>query len=184
MKQSPNYDVEFQNKIETLYESRLNAENSEEVFEISSKIDSLSKERIKPYETKRDKIVFLLSNLPSYTDYQIAEIVGCTKEYVSQFTVKRDEYGVAKYIYYKEPVPEELREEILTRDEFCVKCGGVSELEIHHIIPEILGGPTHELNLAVLCSDCHNDVHRESGGKYVVYSSLFEFASICGWEPF
>lgn len=60
----------------------------------------------------------------------------------------------------KKNIPKKLREEILNRDFYtCQACGMYHEtsrgLEIHHVLPEYLGGPTTLDNLITLCFVCH-----------------------------
>lgn len=55
-----------------------------------------------------------------------------------------------------------LRETIITPDSACGKCGSQEQLEIHHILPVIIGGNNNDNNMIVLCAECH---------KYI--SSLF-----------
>jgi len=49
------------------------------------------------------------------------------------------------------------------RDTFmkCVRCGAEENLELHHIIPEGLGGSDDPGNLLHLCRRCHNWLHRK-----------------------
>ncbi len=50
-----------------------------------------------------------------------------------------------------------IRERILVRDgAACRKCGkGVGRLEVDHVVPLAAGGSNAELNLQLLCIDCH-----------------------------
>lgn len=49
---------------------------------------------------------------------------------------------------------EELRSQVLKRDEVCVSCGGVAT-EVDHIRPLAIGGTNELDNLQLLCSSCH-----------------------------
>jgi len=54
-----------------------------------------------------------------------------------------------------------LRRDILDRDNYaCQKCRfedkTAKTLEVHHIIPQFLGGDDKIDNLITLCSDCHH----------------------------
>lgn len=53
-------------------------------------------------------------------------------------------------------ISEELRDEILTRDNYqCVLCNSKKQLELDHIIPFIIGGKTIKENLRTLCKKCN-----------------------------
>ncbi len=39
--------------------------------------------------------------------------------------------------------------------ERCELCGSGRDLQVHHIIPVVLGGPDVEENLIVVCAGCH-----------------------------
>jgi Holliday junction DNA helicase RuvB len=57
-------------------------------------------------------------------------------------------------------IPEPLRRKVMARDDCrCRCCGSRHGLQIHHIIPWSMSGPTEEWNLIVLCRRCHALVH-------------------------
>jgi len=51
-----------------------------------------------------------------------------------------------------------LRKVMITPDSCCGKCGSKDNLEIHHMLPVILGGDNIDDNLLILCRDCHQKV--------------------------
>ena len=51
-----------------------------------------------------------------------------------------------------------LREVMITPDSHCGKCGSKDNLEIHHMLPVVLGGDNIDDNLLILCRDCHQKV--------------------------
>jgi hypothetical protein len=54
-------------------------------------------------------------------------------------------------------VPDWLRWKIWERDDFrCLQCGVRRFLTIDHIIPQSLGGSSHERNLRTLCRSCNS----------------------------
>lgn len=56
----------------------------------------------------------------------------------------------------KLPIPERLREAVYKRDgKLCFACKHLRATEIHHIIPECIGGETIITNLVALCHICH-----------------------------
>lgn len=46
----------------------------------------------------------------------------------------------------------------------CCNCGEVDNLELHHIIPLLLGGTNRPSNLVWLCNRCHKSAH---GGRHI-----------------
>ena len=56
---------------------------------------------------------------------------------------------------------EKLRLEILRRDNWrCQFCGGMTNLEIHHVQFRSHSGEDSEQNLITLCTVCHTKKHR------------------------
>jgi hypothetical protein len=54
-----------------------------------------------------------------------------------------------------------IREEVLSDQEKCLKCGSSKNLHVHHNIPVFAGGEKYEKrNLTTLCQNCHYQVHR------------------------
>jgi hypothetical protein len=45
------------------------------------------------------------------------------------------------------------------RLDFCVACGHKADLNHHHMVPRVLGGPDDENNMLTLCVECHGKVH-------------------------
>jgi hypothetical protein len=59
--------------------------------------------------------------------------------------------------YRKQPIPQALRQEIFTRDEYrCKHCGSTKDLRVDHIHPERHGGTLHPDNLQTLCHSCNS----------------------------
>lgn len=57
----------------------------------------------------------------------------------------------------KKPVPAKIRWEVWVRDDFtCRYCRSRRYLEVDHIYPESLGGPTTMENLQTLCRSCNS----------------------------
>ena len=53
-----------------------------------------------------------------------------------------------------------LREYVLERDNYkCSKCGSDNQLQMHHIVPLMLGGSNETENIITLCSKCHGNIH-------------------------
>lgn len=49
-----------------------------------------------------------------------------------------------------------IRKTMITSDSVCGKCGSKEDLEIHHMLPVVLGGDNDDRNLIILCHDCHH----------------------------
>jgi len=42
---------------------------------------------------------------------------------------------------------------------FCIFCGAAEGLEIHHVVPRVMGGDNSPANLIAACSLCHDKLH-------------------------
>jgi len=59
------------------------------------------------------------------------------------------------------------RNKILKRDKHrCVTCGGGKYLEVHHILPRMMGGNNKFSNLETLCKTCHLRTHLNIEKKF------------------
>lgn len=45
---------------------------------------------------------------------------------------------------------------MITPDSVCGKCGSKENLELHYMLPVVLGGDNDDRNLIILCQDCHH----------------------------
>ncbi len=60
-----------------------------------------------------------------------------------------------------EPIPNEVREHILRRDEHaCTNCSCRFDLHVHHLQARADGGSNDAANLLCLCLQCHTSLHR------------------------
>ena len=50
---------------------------------------------------------------------------------------------------------EQRRQQVIDRDGQCRNCGDDGQLEVHYIVPPIVGGTDAISNLAALCHDCY-----------------------------
>lgn len=49
-----------------------------------------------------------------------------------------------------------IRARVLKRDNFrCISCGGIENLDVHHLFPKSYGGEDRLENLITLCAECH-----------------------------
>jgi 5-methylcytosine-specific restriction endonuclease McrA len=54
-----------------------------------------------------------------------------------------------------------LRWKVLERDNWrCQACGGMRDLEVHHLQFRSHSGPDIEQNLMTLCATCHQECHK------------------------
>jgi 5-methylcytosine-specific restriction endonuclease McrA len=68
---------------------------------------------------------------------------------------------------------ESLRQEVLRRDSWrCQCCGGMSNLEVHHLQFRSHAGADVESNLVTLCSGCHSNIHRPRPDRYLDVLSM------------
>lgn len=60
----------------------------------------------------------------------------------------------------------------------CANCGSVENIEIHHIVPLIVGGTNKRSNLVALCQDCHAKIHglNRQGDKNGIGTGLINSA--------
>ena len=71
---------------------------------------------------------------------------------MSDSSRKRSRLSVHEY--------EKLRTQVLQRDGWhCQSCGGMTQLEIHHIRYRSHSGSDSEANLITLCDSCHRAEH-------------------------
>lgn len=62
----------------------------------------------------------------------------------------------------RDPIPSALRDAVLERDGYrCRHCGTTEDLQMDHVHPWSLGGPTTLANLQALCGPCN----REKGAR-------------------
>lgn len=47
---------------------------------------------------------------------------------------------------------------MITEDSRCARCGCKENLELHHMFPVSLGGDNDDLNLLILCKNCHHKI--------------------------
>ena len=65
--------------------------------------------------------------------------------------------GLSRKAYQKGRIPDEIRWEVLERDNFtCLHCGSRRFLTVDHIIPESSGGTLETDNLQTLCRSCNS----------------------------
>lgn len=98
-------------------------------------------------------------------------------------TTGRPDLGVGVYVLqanrqspeHDRNIPDDIRREVLRRDGYkCKECGWSHDewnpsdprhLELHHIKHHVRGGENIEGNLKVLCTVCHDKVHRREKNR-------------------
>lgn len=143
----------------------------------------------------RDKILeFLKQNIGrGVTNEELRYVAGNKTEWARRVRELRTEYGwpittkttgrpdLAVGVYVLESdrqspehdrhIPDDIRREVLRRDEYtCQECGwshsewnpsDPRHLELHHIQHHAQGGENVEANLRTLCTVCHDKLHRQ-----------------------
>jgi len=97
---------------------------------------------------------------------------------IATHTTGRPDLGVGVYVLQADRqspehdrlIPDDVRSEVLRRDGYaCQECGwshtewnpsDPRHLELHHVIPHVVGGENSADNLRTLCTVCHDKVHR------------------------
>ncbi|MCF7869890.1 MAG: HNH endonuclease [Candidatus Omnitrophica bacterium] len=138
-------------------------------FENGNLIDELGIE----YMTGEGIKQLLLTELHGY-DYEEAEELIKTAQRAERReklkSVKRkikqktqEEYGNIPSDS-REPIPEEVKNQVWNRDGGkCVKCGSKEKLEFDHIIPISKGGANTARNIQLLCERCNREKSNNIG---------------------
>lgn len=62
----------------------------------------------------------------------------------------------------KIPIPGAVRKAVLERDAYrCRYCEGWVNLHVHHVLPEVKGGPAELWNLVAACASCNLSIGTE-----------------------
>lgn len=143
-----------------------------------------------PFGTKLDaiiavKTVFDPMTPKSLPGYLIADHVGCSSGYASEFepvqvtgqtVVLRKEYAARRQL---EKAETWQRDAVLRRDgEQCVRCGAADDLVVHHITPIDAGGLDDLENMVTLCRPCHHESH---GGVVSSADVVYDPDAFWGW---
>lgn len=68
-------------------------------------------------------------------------------------------------------VSPQVRQTVVKRDKWCIRCGKVYRLEVAHYVSRGSGGLGIPQNLVLLCQECHRlydqSVHRNTIGKFI-----------------
>ena len=131
----------------------------------NNRVSSRRKDRIPPsILQRRQAIVGIVCQLRKWLSFQTFYLEDVSID-VRALT---DGYKPYSWQYQKtNRLDSNLRTSILIRDgNRCMECGKTDKmLQIHHIIPRRLNGPSSMSNLITLCRDCH---HKTQG-----YEELF-----------
>lgn len=190
---SPLFRVESTRKTWELNESlKLDARDAmlwvnwvTEIREIESNIVDICDEiisRVCPGGNKETKIRALKEYLQQdlHAKY-VAEAVGCCEVYARNFSWDADERDVYEKAYAKNRREQQVdavkRNQVMKRDSnTCVWCGKFNgRKQVHHVVPVSQGGTDAMENLALLCRECHSEVHRGNGHGGVIYDSPEDF---------
>lgn len=70
---------------------------------------------------------------------------------------------------YRPIIPEDIRSEVLERDNHqCTECTSTENLHLHHIIYASKGGEDIVENLITLCIRCHMEKHQGEAAYYLL----------------
>jgi 5-methylcytosine-specific restriction endonuclease McrA len=84
---------------------------------------------------------------------------------VEKLRQKRPRFALSREEY------DRLRMRVLERDRWkCQRCGSSVNLQVHHLQYRGRLGPDALENLISLCSDCHDDEHRNVGRMHKLTS--------------
>jgi len=82
----------------------------------------------------------------------------------AEFIKSRQDVGQNSETSTREPIPEQVRNEVWRRDGGkCVRCGSVRNLEFDHMIPVSKGGSNTARNLQLLCETCNRQKSNRIG---------------------
>jgi hypothetical protein len=129
----------------------------------------------------KDQIIILKRTLQrDLTPQMLADAIGCSRGYPSQYTWDEDEQRVVMRDGVRDRhnhrFSESQKQQIHERDgKQCVSCGDENELRAHHIIPIEHGGEGIIENGATLCKECHDALHRFGKGYSYDYDSVEDF---------
>ena len=86
----------------------------------------------------------------------------------SEYYYRKKSDDTRRSTFKSEALSKSQRQSVLDRDEHrCQNCGdgGDSHLEVHHIVPRMVGGSNNKTNLITLCQKCHNQVQHPNQGS-------------------
>ena len=80
-----------------------------------------------------------------------------------------DEYGNDRNFYFS-PIWKRISKSIRKRDNFTCRICNISgkRLNIHHIIPKLMGGDESDSNLITLCIDCHRLMPKSQDTRFKI----------------
>jgi hypothetical protein len=101
------------------------------------------------YQYSDEKIEFLLKEYIYKEDDKF-------KRLEKLITLYEEKNEIIEQKFTREPIPQEVKEEVFIRDEGkCVICGTQEDLQYDHIIPVSKGGSNTAKNIQILCKHCN-----------------------------
>ena len=155
-------------KITNMFNSNFNdrlGENENLIKEARINFNKAEKKRLSVLRSRKDRE----SEINEFVT-ETNKLIKVIYEKIAEFKNHRKDKLFEIYSYWLERPPdwESRREMILDEGSYCVSCGEINLLHIHHK-RQVKDGGTHKLeNLEVLCEDCHSEAH---GGRKFRYKN-------------
>lgn len=146
--------IDFRKRLDYLYK---NNELSERNYKILSEliIDRKSTAELAYLGRTNKEYDWLRSNRDKpMSTRRIQQILT---EYFPEFHIQTTHKKERK----EQPIRTEqnnLRKVMITESSCCARCGCKENLELHHMFPVSLGGDNNDLNLIILCKNCHTKI--------------------------
>lgn len=155
-------------KIANIFNSNFNdklVENENLIKEARINLNKVEKKRLSVLRSREDRE----SEINEFVT-ETNKLIEAIYKKIAEFKNQRRDKLFEIYSYWLERPPdwESRREMVLDEGSYCVSCGEINSLHIHHK-RQIKDGGTHKLeNLEVLCEDCHSQAH---GGRKFRYKN-------------
>lgn len=143
--------IEFRNRLSWLSTNNKLSERNEKILnELIIKRRSTAE---LAYLARHDKAFdWLRSNQNKPMSYRRIQQILC--EYFPEFHIKTTHKKERKDQHIRTE-QNKLRNVVITESSCCAQCGSKEKLEIHHMLPVLLGGDNDARNLVILCENCH-----------------------------
>lgn len=107
----------------------------------------------------KDKDIICYSNRAKGKPLSNAEISRIIRDY-DLIKEKRINYSKRKNYLRRKELTKKIQKKEINKPKICSACGKNKNLELHHIVPIVLGGNDDYYNLIYLCNRCHKSIHK------------------------